>query len=102
MKESYDEGVATHVGPESCDVARKGCVEALTGVRAGRVLSRESISSAVPTHSGMSEGHTARLDIARDERTARGHRPRARTETLCAGTGRSCVHPRRMAPRVVS
>ena len=42
MKESYGEGVATHTGPESCGAARKGGVEALTGVRAGRVLSRES------------------------------------------------------------
>ena len=42
MKESYGEGLATHTGPESCEVAREGGVEALTGVRAGRVLSRES------------------------------------------------------------
>jgi hypothetical protein len=41
MKESYGEGVATHTGPESCGVVREGSVEALTGVRAGRVLSRE-------------------------------------------------------------
>ena len=41
MKESYVEGLATHDGPESCAVARKGGGEALTGVRAGRVLSRE-------------------------------------------------------------
>jgi len=41
MKESYGEGLATHTGPESCGAARKGGVEALTGVRAGRVLSRE-------------------------------------------------------------
>jgi len=41
MKESYVEGVASHNGPESCDVAREGIVEALTGVRAGRVFSRE-------------------------------------------------------------
>jgi hypothetical protein len=41
MKESYVEGVATHDGPESCAVAREGGGEALTGVRAGRVLSRE-------------------------------------------------------------
>ena len=41
MKESYGEGLATHNGPESCGVARKGGGEALTGVRAGRVLSRE-------------------------------------------------------------
>ena len=42
MKELHGEGVATHTGPESCGVVRKDGVEALTGVRAGRVLSRES------------------------------------------------------------
>ncbi|SRR5216683_3997705 len=42
MKESYTEGLATHSGPESCGVSREGFAEALTGVRAGRVLSRES------------------------------------------------------------
>jgi len=44
MKDSYGEGLATHTGPESCGVARKGGVEALTGVRAGRVFSRERTS----------------------------------------------------------
>ena len=42
MKESYGEGVASHTGPESCGGAREGVIEALTGVRAGRVSSRES------------------------------------------------------------
>ena len=41
MKESYGEGVATHTSPESCVVAGNRGHEALTGVRAGRVLSRE-------------------------------------------------------------
>jgi hypothetical protein len=41
MKKSYGEGLATHTGPESCVIARKGEGEALTGVRAGWVLSRE-------------------------------------------------------------
>ena len=41
MRESYVEGVAGHNGPESCGDVRKGVVEALTGVRAGRVFSRE-------------------------------------------------------------
>ena len=43
MKESYVEGLATHDGPESCAVTREGRGEALTGARAGRVLSRERI-----------------------------------------------------------
>ncbi len=42
MKESYDEGVTTHIGPESCGAARKGVAEALTGERTGRVFSRVS------------------------------------------------------------
>ena len=41
MKESYGEGLAIHTDPESCGAACKGDVEALTGVRAGRVFSRE-------------------------------------------------------------
>src|SRR6267142_5381337 len=40
MKESYESGSATHIGPESCGAAREGGVEALAGERAGRVFSR--------------------------------------------------------------
>src|SRR5258708_28052244 len=40
MEKSYESGSATHIGPESCGVARKGGVEALTGERAGRVFRR--------------------------------------------------------------
>jgi hypothetical protein len=42
MKESYESGSATHIGPESCGAAREGGVEALTGECAGRALSRVS------------------------------------------------------------
>ena len=42
MQKSCECEVATHIGPESCGAARKGGVEALTGERAGRVLSRVS------------------------------------------------------------
>jgi len=41
MKVSCVEGLANHNGPESCGAAREGGVEALTGGRTGRVLSRE-------------------------------------------------------------
>ena len=41
MKKSYVEGLAAHGGPESCVGVRKDTGEALTGVRAGRVFSRE-------------------------------------------------------------
>ncbi len=42
MKVSYSEGVAIHTGSESCALVRKSEGEALTGVRAGEVLSREN------------------------------------------------------------
>ncbi len=41
MKVSYVEGLATHSGPESCAGAGNRTGEALTGERAGWVLSRE-------------------------------------------------------------
>ena len=43
MKKSYESGVATHIGPESCGAAREGGAEALTGEHAGRVSSCESL-----------------------------------------------------------
>jgi hypothetical protein len=41
MKESYEKGVATHLGPELCVTGREAGDEALVGARAGRVLSPE-------------------------------------------------------------
>ena len=41
MKVSYSEGLATHTDSESCIFVRKDASEALTGVRAGKVWSRE-------------------------------------------------------------
>ena len=49
MEEPYVEGVATHDGPESCVAAREGGGEALTGVRAGRVIEPRNCSFGVPT-----------------------------------------------------
>ncbi len=50
MKESYVKGLANHNGPESCVEWSNPLGEALTGVRAGRVLSREinSVRDADP------------------------------------------------------
>lgn len=41
MKVLYSEGIAIHTGPESCTFVGNGEGEALTGVRAGQVWSRE-------------------------------------------------------------
>ena len=43
MQEPDDEGLASHIGPESCADVRKDGGEALTGVRVGWVLSREIV-----------------------------------------------------------
>src|SRR6267378_2524951 len=77
MKKSYECEVATHIGPESCGAARKGGVEAL---------------------SGDAEGPIWCTDIARCARVPRGQRPRARTQTPRAGTGRSQVRPGQQLP----
>ena len=59
MKESYIEGLASHNAPESCVCIRKDAGEALTGVRIGRVLSRENActqSADVLVSSGRQHG----------------------------------------------
>ena len=74
MQEPHGEGQATHTGPESCAGARKGAREALTGERAGRVLSRENrtlrdadaVGGGGRPHSGRRYGETD-WDPARSE-----------------------------------
>ena len=43
MEVLCDEGLASHIGPESCGAAREDLSEASTGERAGRPLSRDSL-----------------------------------------------------------
>ena len=58
MRELYVEGLATHDGPVSCVTAREGWGEALIGVRAAGLLSREMPNwGADVVHE--TEGHTA-------------------------------------------
>jgi len=77
MKESYVEGIANHDGPESCADIREGGGEALTGVRAGQVLSREidQVWGADAVEGG------GRQHLVRRYREA-SQNP-ARSETLC-------------------
>ena len=56
MEVSYSEGLANHTGPESCVGVRKDAGEALTGVRAGWVLSREMHA---PPRGGLLRGADA-------------------------------------------
>ena len=76
MKESYGEGIASHTGPESCTAARKGGREALTGERAGRVLSRERPLRDADAVEEGGRPHAER----RQRKTLRGP---ARSETPC-------------------
>jgi hypothetical protein len=84
MKVSYVEGLANHNGPESCGAAREGGVEALTGERTGRVLSREI--HALPRKRQVLRDADALENVGRPYRV---HRQRkvyqdpARSETPC-------------------
>jgi hypothetical protein len=53
MKVLYIEGLANHIGPESCIGVRKGEGEALTGECAGWVLNREIYA---PPRGGLLRG----------------------------------------------
>jgi hypothetical protein len=79
MRVSYDEGLASHIGSESCTGIREDTVEALTGVCAGWVSSLENSTRSAD---GLrpSEGNTGRIAIARFVWTPRGLRPHARTQ----------------------
>src|SRR3974390_1026919 len=73
----YIEDLASHGGPESCAVVREGAGEALTGVRAGSVLSRVIKGSGVPTSLSESEGNIVGRVIASGRRAPRRGNPRA-------------------------
>jgi hypothetical protein len=77
MKKSYESGVATHIGSESCGVTRKGGVEALTGERAGRVFSRER-NSLRDADAVRRSGRPHRVHRYREV-----HQSPARSETPC-------------------
>ena len=73
MRESYGEGVAGHTGPKSRVGVRKDAGEALTGVHAGPVLSREIVA---PPQGGLLRG----ADVFEDN--GRPHRQRREGEVL--------------------
>lgn len=77
MREFHIEGLAIHDDPESCAGARKGVGEALTGARAGRVLSPEISFVKVPTPLHVAEGNTHGGAIGKPSRDLAG------SETPC-------------------
>ena len=98
MQVHYDEGVATHIGPEPCAGVREGVGEASAGERIGQPLSRErmfnSDADAVLRAEGNTEGST---DRERPSGPAWSE-PLACAEAPCAGTGRSHVRPMGACP----
>ncbi len=94
MKVSYSKGVATHTDPESCVRSGNRAGEALTGARAGQVLSRERKSVfGGPTASSVRKATWNRSLLARTFPPPRGRRPCARTEVTYTGAGRSRLWP---------
>jgi hypothetical protein len=79
----YGEGVANHTGPESCAARREACGEALTGVRAGQPLSRETRIILGADVVDLTEGNTNGHVIASAWSVLRGLRP-WHTRTLLA------------------
>jgi hypothetical protein len=92
MKVSYGEGLASHTGPESCAVVREGRGEALTGERAGRVLSREICGQLRGADAVETGGRPHRSCRQRETRT-----DPARSET--PSTSGSTSHGNREIPR---
>ncbi len=102
MKESNIEGLANHDDPESCARSREASGEALTGARAGWVLSREISQFRVSTSLRKAEDNTPGRVIASVPVALRGRRPHARTEPSRAEAGRSHRRSLRMVQRAVS
>jgi len=78
MKESYEQGLASHLGPESyADDGNNMGVALTSGVHAGQPLSSEISTFRVPTLSNQGEGNTGHDDIGESCRDA------AESKTLC-------------------
>ena len=75
MQVHHEEGVATHLGPESCARIREGEGEASAGERIGQPLSRER--SIIPEADAfqIAEGNTDGRARASARMTRRGRRP---------------------------
>ena len=88
MKESHNEGVASHIGPESCLDDPRGSGEALTGGNTGGLLSSENTKSwrQIPWSEG--EGETVYCVMRAVDRSSGvlepgmcGHSPRENRDT---------------------
>jgi hypothetical protein len=75
VKVHYDEGVAIHIGPEPCAVARKDDGEASVGERIGQPLSHEKSKPRAADALRRVEGNRIARGIASAMVPRRGRRP---------------------------
>ena len=93
MQVQYSEGIASHIGPESCASRREAWCEALTGVLMVQVLSRERPLVRDADTVCVVEGSTVGCAIASAPPVPRGLRSWHVNETSCLGTERSHAWP---------
>ena len=104
MKVQYDEGLTSHIGPESCAGAREGAREALTGEHVSQAIERRKSALRDADALATAEGNTTAVHIGED----RGDPRRRRTWRVCKSSTRepgglrlrpqqSCCGPHREA-----
>ena len=76
VKVQDDEGLTSHIGPESCVAVREGVREALTGERAGQAIERRNFILREAHALLTAEGKTAIVRIGEDRADPRRQRPR--------------------------
>ena len=89
MKVSHNEGLATHVSPESCGGYGNVLAEALTGESTGGLLSSENTLFRVPTSWSDKEGNMHDSDRGELLCDPAESKNLACVEALYAGIGRS-------------
>ena len=75
MEVHYEEGLASHLGPEPCGGIREGDVEASAGEGTGQPLSRERSSVPGADAVQIAEGNTVGRASASAWTARRGRRP---------------------------
>jgi transposase len=102
VKVPYDEGVANHIGPESCAGGREAAREALTGVRVGQPLSGETLLNRGAHAIQSAEGNMVRCAFASAGQLRAVCRPwHARTSSAREPRGLRTARQRRLAGRMV-
>ena len=93
MQVHYDEGVASHIGPEPCAGIREGVGEASAGEHAGQPLSRERMISRAPTLSTERKATRAGAHNREHPSGPAWSQTLACMEAPCTGTGISPGRP---------